>query len=47
MAVDELWIAFSPLVAQLSDQWLDVLLAVGPAFCCCASAWPRAVKDID
>ena len=28
LAIDELWIAFSPPIAQLSDQWLHVLLAV-------------------
>jgi uncharacterized membrane protein YphA (DoxX/SURF4 family) len=28
VAIDELWIAFSPLVAQLSDQWFHILLAV-------------------
>jgi putative oxidoreductase len=27
-AVDELWIAFSLPVAQLSDRWLHILLAV-------------------
>jgi len=28
VAIDELWIAFSPSVAQLSDQWLHILLAI-------------------
>jgi len=28
VAIDELWIAFSPAVAQASDQWLHVLLAI-------------------
>jgi hypothetical protein len=28
VAMDELWIAFSAPVAQLSDQWLHILLAV-------------------
>jgi uncharacterized membrane protein YphA (DoxX/SURF4 family) len=28
VAVDELWIAFSPPVAQLSDGWPHILLAV-------------------
>jgi len=28
LAIDELWIAFSPSVAQLSDQWLHILLAI-------------------
>lgn len=28
LAIDELWIAFSQAVAQLSDRWLHILLAV-------------------
>ena len=28
VAIDELWMAFSPPVAQLSDRWLHILLAI-------------------
>jgi len=28
LAIDELWIAFSPPVSQLSDRWLHILLAI-------------------
>ena len=28
VAIDELWIAFSPPVALLSDRWLHILLAI-------------------
>lgn len=28
VAIDELWIAFSPAVVQLSDRWLHILLAI-------------------
>ena len=28
VAIDELWIAFSPSVAQLSDRWMHILLAI-------------------
>jgi putative oxidoreductase len=28
VAIDELWLALSPLVAQLSDRWFHILLAI-------------------
>jgi putative oxidoreductase len=28
VAIDELWLAFSPAVSQLTDQWLHILLAI-------------------
>jgi putative oxidoreductase len=28
LALDELWIAFSPVVTRLPDQWLHILLAI-------------------
>jgi len=28
VAIDELWVAFSPLIAQPSDRWFHILLAI-------------------